>query len=125
MDSNRLSGWLTTSANFGVLLGLAVLIFEIRQNNELTMAQMEQNRSEAFLSWRQEEALNDHLAPLIAKVNQLGVEMYGQGVWYTSDPLEPAEWQEMTVSILDKLEPVDRVRYESYLQRSYWDYENV
>ena len=70
--------------------------------------------------------MNDHLAPLIAKVNQLGVEMYGQSIWYTFDPLvEPAERQEMTASILDKLDSVDRVRYEGYLLRNYWDYENV
>jgi hypothetical protein len=125
LDSNRLSGWLTALANFGVLLGLAVLIFEIRQNNELTMAQIEQSRSEAFLNWRQEEVLNDHLAPLIARFDQLALETYGHSLYYTLGQMDPAERQEETASILDKLEPVDRVRFENYLQRSYWDYENV
>ena len=89
------------------------------------MAQMEQSRSEAFLGWRQEEVLNDHLAPLIAKVDQLEREMYSHSTFFDGRVDDPVEQQEMTASILDKLDPVDRVRFEGYLLRSYWDYENV
>ena len=121
MDSGRLNFWLTSLANMGVLVGLAVLIMEIRQNNELTMAQIEQMRSEAFLSWRQEVALNDHLAPLLAKVNQLVSDMYGG----PDDSVDAEGIQVWTANILDVLEPVDQIRLASYISRSYWDYENM
>jgi hypothetical protein len=90
-------------ANIGVLVGLAVLIMEIRQNNELTMAQIEQTRSDAFVSWGQEVVLNDHLAPLLAKADQLVIDMYGE----PDDSVDAAEIQEWTANILDVLEPVD------------------
>ncbi len=32
MEGNKLNRWLTLGANFGVLIGLALLVFEIRQN---------------------------------------------------------------------------------------------
>ena len=71
LDSNQFNRWLTSLANVGVLVGLAVLIVEIRQNNELTMAQIEQSRSESFLEWAQEWVTNDHIAPLRAKMFKL------------------------------------------------------
>jgi hypothetical protein len=108
-------------ANIGVLVGLAVLIMEIRQNNELTMAQIEQTRSDAFVSWGQEVVLNDHLAPLLAKADQLVIDMYGE----PDDSVDAAEIQEWTANILDVLEPVDQIRLTSFVSRSYWDYENV
>ncbi len=49
MNSERLNTWLTLLANFGVIVGLGVLIYEVRQNNELTLAEIEQSRSEALL----------------------------------------------------------------------------
>jgi hypothetical protein len=121
MDSGRLNIWLTSLANIGVLVGLAVLIMEIRQNNELTMAQIEQMRSEAFVSWKQEVALNDHLAPLLAKAEQLLIDMYGE----PDDSVDAADMQEMVANIIDVLEPVDQFRLTFYISSSYWDYENV
>ena len=39
MDTDRANRWLTLIANFGILLGLALVIFEIRQNSELLRLQ--------------------------------------------------------------------------------------
>ena len=39
MDTDRLNRWLTLGANVGVLLGIAFLAIELRQNNELLAAQ--------------------------------------------------------------------------------------
>lgn len=47
--ADRLNRWLTLAANFGVLLGLIVLIVEVRQNAALTRASMEQQKN-AFLA---------------------------------------------------------------------------
>ena len=121
MDSGRLNIWLASLANIGVLVGLAVLIMEIRQTNELTMAQIEQSRSEAFVNWSQEVALSDHLAPLMAKVNQQVIDMYGE----FDVRVDAAKMQEAMASILDVLEPVDQIRLTSLVLRDYWDYENL
>jgi len=112
---------MTSLANIGVLVGLAVLIYEIRQTNELTMAQIEQSRSESFLNWRQELALNDHLAPLFAKADQLFVDTYGE----YDDSISAAEYQEQFASVIEMLEPADQYRIVFASQRSYWDFENL
>lgn len=39
MDSDRLSRWLTLGANIGVLIGLLLVVFEIRQNSDLMRLQ--------------------------------------------------------------------------------------
>lgn len=43
----RLNGWLTLAANVGVVLGLIILIFEVRQNAALTRIGMETDRAAA------------------------------------------------------------------------------
>ncbi len=42
---DRLNRWLTLGANLGVLLGLVILIVEVRQNAALTRASMEQQKN--------------------------------------------------------------------------------
>ncbi|GGB78691.1 hypothetical protein [Henriciella pelagia] len=42
---DRLNRWLTLAANLGVLLGLIVLIIEVRQNASLTHAAMDQQKN--------------------------------------------------------------------------------
>ena len=44
--ADRLNHWFTLAANFGVLLGLFVLIIEVRQNAALTRAVMEQQKND-------------------------------------------------------------------------------
>lgn len=39
MDSDKINKWLTLGANIGILVGLALVIFEIRQNSELLRLQ--------------------------------------------------------------------------------------
>jgi len=39
MDSERINRWLTLIANIGILIGVALLIFEIRQNSDLMRLQ--------------------------------------------------------------------------------------
>jgi hypothetical protein len=43
---DRLNHWLTLGANIGVLLGLAVLIVEVRQNASLTRTAMDQQKND-------------------------------------------------------------------------------
>ncbi len=46
MGSDRLGRWLTLGANLGVVLGLIILIVEVRQNADLTRAQMESGKND-------------------------------------------------------------------------------
>jgi hypothetical protein len=113
--------WLTPLANIGVLAGLAILIIEVRQTNELTMAQIEQSRSESNLEWLRSGAMNDHLAPLRAKLSRLAEE-YSETPY---DQLGVLERQEQAAHVLGQLDPVERERTRSMLAVSYWDYENL
>lgn len=121
MDSNRLNQWLTPLANIGVLLGLAVLIFEIRQNNELTMAQIEQSRSESNLEYLREGATNDHLPVLRAKIDAL-IDEYSDTPYHE---MGVAEQQRLATYVLEQLDPIERQRALSMLGATYWDYENL
>lgn len=47
-DSDRLNRWLTLGANLCVVLGLVILIVEVRQNAELTRAAMETGKNDAL-----------------------------------------------------------------------------
>jgi len=44
--ADRLNRWLTLGANLGVVLGLVILIVEVRQNAALTRAQMETGKND-------------------------------------------------------------------------------
>ena len=47
MDSNEVNKRLMLAANVGVLLGLALVIYEIRQNSDLMQVQISQSRADA------------------------------------------------------------------------------
>ena len=44
MDNDRLNRWLTLGANFGVIAGILLLAYELRQNNALVVAEARYNR---------------------------------------------------------------------------------
>ena len=121
MEFRHFNRWLSAIANVGVLAGLVVLIFELKQNNELTMAQIEQIRSDTLLQWRQEWVLNDHIAPLLTKASELEAE------FTTKSPfdLSAEELQRVTEQTLEALEPVEGRRLRYFIMRDYWDFENL
>jgi len=47
MASIDVNKWLMLAANFGVLLGVALVVYEIRQNSELMQVQIRQARADA------------------------------------------------------------------------------
>ena len=65
MDTDRLNRWLTLGANFGVLVGLVVLIVEIGQNTEMMRAQMVQARAD-MLAAQFDAQINAEFWPEIA-----------------------------------------------------------
>jgi len=48
MQADRLNRWLTLGANLGVVLGLIILIVEVRQNAALTRAAMESQKNDVL-----------------------------------------------------------------------------
>ena len=51
MDNNRLNRWLTLLANIGVLVGLVLLILELRQTNDAILGATYQARTETVENW--------------------------------------------------------------------------
>ena len=45
MDANKLNGWLALAGNLAVLVGIILLVVEIRQNADLMRAQISMDRS--------------------------------------------------------------------------------
>ena len=104
MDTDLLNRWLTLGANIGVLCGLILLVFEINQNSELTRVQIEQSRSESYVNWRRQIAVNENVASLLAKLG----EMEGT-------PMQR----------LGQLTPTERVQAMSIIEARFYDYENL
>ena len=51
MDSDRLNKWLTFGANLGVLVGLVLLVLELRQTNDAILGATYQARTEVVEDW--------------------------------------------------------------------------
>ena len=105
MDADRTNKWLTLLANVGVVVGLALLIVEIRQNSELVRAQIHQARSDAFVSARQALADTEFLLPAWEKYMSFGGHQ--------------------NPSALEALDPVDAARVYRYFQARAGDYDNL
>ena len=118
MDSDRLNRWLTLVANIGVLIGLALLVIEIRQSNLLALAEIEQTRSDSLLQWRREWVTDDHIVPmLLERTSILPRDKFM--------PLNIAERQAAIETMLNELDPSTRMRMRFFLNTSFWDYENL
>jgi len=118
MNQNKINGWLTLVANIGVLVGLGILVYEIKQSNSLALAQIEQIRSESLLQWRREWVTDDYVAPLLTKVDTI----------LPADELDQMsifDRQKATAEMLDELDPVERTRMILFIGTSYWDHENL
>ncbi len=68
MNSDKVNRWLTLGANLGVVLGLAFLIVEIRQNTTALTAQAYQARSDALVELSRIIAESEVLATIEANV---------------------------------------------------------
>ena len=67
MASEKINSWLTFGANLGVIVGLILLIIEIRQNTEMMQAQMNQSRTEAAQSEQQATYNSDYMPAIFVK----------------------------------------------------------
>lgn len=94
MDSDRINQWLTLGANIGVLTGLFLLVFEIRQNTELMRAQISMERTTANRQIFSDWANGGELVPIEVML------------------FEQVEGFPLAVGWSDLLTPEERRRYE-------------
>ena len=66
--TDKLNKWLTLTANIGVVIGLILLLIELRQNTEMMRAQITHSRSETAQSENQAVFNSDHMPAVISKV---------------------------------------------------------
>jgi len=107
LESDRLNKWLTLVANFGVVIGLALLIFEIQQNNVLMLAQIEQSRSLSLVEWRRQLVLED------VGIHEIFARFDG-----VTDP-------DAARQVFQQLTPAERSRLETEFAADIYDMENV
>ena len=74
MDSNEVNKWLVLAANFGVLLGLALVIYAIRQNSDLMRVQISQARADAAMVSNQQTFESAYI-PMILVTIRKGAEL--------------------------------------------------
>ena len=72
MNKEELHNWLTLGANVGVLIGLGLLIYEIRQNSELMSAEIHTIRAEGKASRQMDLANNGVAMTIAARARSLG-----------------------------------------------------
>ena len=69
MDSDRLTRWLTLGANFGVLVGLLLLIVELNQNRDMMRAQIRHELAAGIVELLQVPASNEQLADVMYRAH--------------------------------------------------------
>ena len=121
MESDRLNKWLSFGANSGVLIGLALLVLEIGQNNELMLAQIEQSRSMSLVDFRRQAAMD-------ADFSELTSRFYGlnrtDNIWQELDEhFTPVEIHRLTYLATADIYDIENVfaQYERGLvSEEYW-----
>ena len=68
MDSDRISRWLSIGANLAVLASIIFLAVEIRQNTEMTRAQITLGRSQNNLALADMQFNSDYIPEIMRKV---------------------------------------------------------
>jgi hypothetical protein len=79
MNADKLNSWLTLGANVGVVIGLALLVYEINQNTEMMQAQINQSRTDTALSEQQAVYTTDHVPSMLAKIAR-GEQLSDEGL---------------------------------------------
>ncbi len=105
MTKDSLSRWLTFSANIGVVIGLALLVVELKQNSELVRAQIHQARSDSYVSDMIAISDTEFLLPAYEKLSD------GGGI--------------TDVTALEVLDQIERERIRRYAQARMADYDNL
>jgi hypothetical protein len=74
VDTDRLNRWLTLGANVGVLIGLTLLVVELRYTNDLAIASAYRSRGAEIQEAFQAVALDPDLSRILLKFEQKGID---------------------------------------------------
>jgi hypothetical protein len=69
LEADRLNRWLTLGANLAVLLGIALLVLELRQNQDVMRAQTRNDITQGELTLLLSTAENRELADIVVRAN--------------------------------------------------------
>lgn len=78
LDSDKVNRWLTLIANIGVVIGLALLIVELRQAQNLAETEAAVRRLDQMQAAQLEFATSDYLVPIKEKAKAEGVQSLSQ-----------------------------------------------
>jgi hypothetical protein len=70
VDTDKLNRWLALAANFGVLIGLILLVYEVRQNSDLMRAQISMERTNTNMQILADFANGGELIPIDVKLRE-------------------------------------------------------
>ena len=73
MDSDRINRWISLGANIGVIIGLIMLVIEVRHANNLAEASAYRSRGDEIQAAYQSVAMSSELAELLVKVDTQGI----------------------------------------------------
>jgi len=119
MNSEKLNSWLTLGANVGVVIGLVLLIVEIRQNSALVRAQIHQARSDNYVAMSVDIADSEYLLPAYQKFAQAG----GWGESAALEALDPVETERIRRYAQGRLAGYDNLFYQyrqGYIDESFY-----
>jgi hypothetical protein len=102
LESEKVTRWLTLGANVGVLIGLALILIELRQNADLMRAQMIQSRTDNISAKYDAQIHSDHWPQIWAKRYSAGSDV---------------EW-------IDSLDSTEHMRLRIYFFREYDELRN-
>jgi hypothetical protein len=133
MDSDKINRWLTLGANLGVVVGIAFLVVEIRQNTTALEAGAYQARSDALQDLSMRVAESEVLATMQANMTvrsedcgdfERNCELFNDEYF---ENLSPTEYQQYKRYLLANLFRMDTLRfqYELGLLTSEYDDQSI
>ncbi len=101
MDTDKVNRWLTLTANLGILIGLVLIIVEIRQNSQLMRAQINMDRTastiENLVTVANDGAIATIQSNLMAEIDEFPMALG----W--SEKLTPEEYQRYRYWVISRL----------------------
>jgi len=118
MNSEKSNRWLTLGSNLAVLVGIALILFELDQNTDLMRAQMSQERANLIVQKYEARIHSDYYPEIIAKQRNFETDRE----WIES--LSPVEYTRVRIAFLSNINDVRNQYYlysQGYLAKEVWD----
>ncbi len=106
MDTDKFNRWLTLTANLGILIGLVLIIVEIRQNSQLMRAQINMDRTASSI----ESLINVANGGAVATMQS---KLYAE-----------VDGFPMVLGWVEKLTQEEQQRYRFWLQARLYEFDN-